>query len=92
MNICQGVQLHVLETTKFKDVGFYFRFIQPLRRETATVYSLLALMMSDRLEIYPTKQKMSQRLDELYGMSNRIWAGTGAGAPCQDDSSPFCRR
>lgn len=49
MNICQGVQLHVLETTKFKDVGFYFRFIQPLRRETATVYSLLALMMSDRL-------------------------------------------
>lgn len=69
MNICQGVQLHVLETTKFKDVGFYFRFIQPLRRETATVYSLLALMMSDRLEIYPTKQKMSQRLDELYGMS-----------------------
>ena len=32
------------------------------------MWSLLALMMSDRLEAYPSKQMMSRHLDDLYGM------------------------
>ncbi len=68
MDLCQGVSLHVIPSEKFKDIGIYVRFIQPLCEETATVYSLLALMMSDRLQKYPSKQAMSSYLDQLYGM------------------------
>ncbi len=68
MEICQGVSLHVIPSEKFKDIGIFVRFIQPLREDTATMYSLLALMMSDRLQKYPTKQSISTHLDQLYGM------------------------
>lgn len=67
MEICQGVALHVLPSEKFKDIGFFVRFLQPLKEESAGVYSLLALMMSDRLQAYPTKQAMSEYLDTMYG-------------------------
>lgn len=69
MVICQGVALHVLPSKKFKEIGWYIRFLQPLNEERASVWSLLALMMSDRLEAYPSKQMMSRHLDDLYGMA-----------------------
>lgn len=68
MELCTGVSFHLLSSKKFKDIGFFIRFLIPLREESASIYSLLALMMSDRLEKYPTKQIMSRYLDELYGM------------------------
>ena len=68
MEICQGVALHVLPSKKFKEIGWYIRFLQPLNEERASVWSLLALMMSDRLKAYPSKQMMSRHLDDLYGM------------------------
>lgn len=69
MELCQGVSLRVLSTEKFKDIGIFFRFIQPLDETAATCCSLLALMLSDRCEAYPSKQAMSEKLDALYGMS-----------------------
>ena len=69
MELTQGVTLRVLPSVKFKDVGIYVRFIHPLTPQFATKCSLMALMMSDRCEAYPTKQAMSRRSDELYGLS-----------------------
>ena len=67
MNVINGVQLHCLHTTKFKDIGISIRFRNVLSDKTAAVRSLLALMFVDRCQRYNTKQKMSIVQDELYG-------------------------
>ena len=69
MELTQGVKFRVLPSVKFKDIGIYIRFIHPLTPQFATKCSLMALMMTDRCEAYPTKQAMSRRSDELYGLS-----------------------
>lgn len=67
MEATSGVFLHIHNTAKFKDVGISLRFMAPLTREDASVRSLLAMMMTDRCEAYPSKKAMSDHQDFLYG-------------------------
>ena len=67
MEATSGVFLHIHNTAKFKDVGISLRFMAPLTREDASVRSLLAMMMTDRCEAYPSKKAMSDQQDFLYG-------------------------
>ncbi|MGX8834815.1 EF-P 5-aminopentanol modification-associated protein YfmF [Amedibacillus sp. YH-ame6] len=69
MVINQGVNLHILSTKKFKDIGISIRFMNTLDKEKAPARSLLALLLCDRCAKYDTKQKMSSHLDTLYGAS-----------------------
>ena len=64
-----NIELHLLETGKFKDVLISFRFIHELKEPDNGIRTLLALMLADRCEKYPTKQEVSRCLDGLYGAS-----------------------
>lgn len=67
MLISKGCQYHLIPSTKFKDITFSFRFLDHLTKENATCRSLLALMMIDSCHAYPSKSKMSTKMDQLYG-------------------------
>ena len=67
MKIIDGVNLNVIPTQKFKDIGISIRFQNELKNETAAARSLLALMLCDRCKVYDTKEKMTKKQDELYG-------------------------
>ena len=71
MELTQGVKFRVLPSVKFKDIGIYIRFIHPLTPQFATKCSLMALMMTDRCEAYPTKQAMSRTVSRW---ARRRWA------------------
>lgn len=78
MQIKQGVQLHVIKTEKFKDIGIHIRFRNALDEKEAPARSLLALMLCDRSRTYDTKKKMSDHLDTMYGaIVNAQTAGYG---------------
>lgn len=79
MELSNGIQLHVVATKKFKDIGISIRFMNELEEKQATIRSLLALMICDRCEKYATKQAMSKKMDELYGACfNAQTVGYGA--------------
>ena len=67
MEITNGVSLQVQRTDN--DIGISIRFMAPLNRETAALRSMLAIMMSDRCQAYPSKKAMSDIQDMLYGLS-----------------------
>lgn len=67
MEMANGVFAYVYPTAKFKDIGISLRFMAPLASETATIRSLLAMMITDRCEAYPSKKAMSDHQDFLYG-------------------------
>lgn len=69
MKLKNGIDVHVVATSKFKDIGMSIRFMNTLEEKKATVRSLLALMLCDRCEKYNTKKAMSRKMDELYGAS-----------------------
>ena len=69
MKIKDGVNLQVIHTNKFKDIGISIRFQNELEIKKASARSLLSLMLCDRCQKYDTKQKMSMKQDELYGMT-----------------------
>lgn len=71
MEIKKGVYLHMMQSDKFKDIGISIRFLTGLDQRTATLRSLLALMLIDRCEKYPSKKAMSDKQDTLYGLSLR---------------------
>ena len=67
MIIHEGIQFHVIQTKKFKDIAISIRFANALEKQKAPARSLLALMLCDRCKKYPTKQEMSSYQDYLYG-------------------------
>ena len=67
LTIKNGVTIHCIKSNKFKDVAICINFLGELNEESATVRSLLALMLSDRSAKYDTKQKVSILCDQLYG-------------------------
>lgn len=69
MEIASGVSLQILNSDKFKDISISIRFMAPLNETCATKRSLLAMMMIDRTEAYPSKKAMSDHQDMLYGVS-----------------------
>ena len=57
--LCKNVEMHILETGKFKDVILSFRFFNELKTPDSWVRTVLALMLADRCEKYPTKREVS---------------------------------
>ncbi|NTW91119.1 MAG: insulinase family protein, partial [Erysipelotrichaceae bacterium] len=62
----QGVSVY---TDKFKDLIISVRFSYPNIEPYVTLSNLLSYVMTDRLVDYPTKQDMSLKMDELFGLS-----------------------
>lgn len=67
MKIKEGVQLHLFQTNKFKDITISVRFSAPISETNATLRSLLGMMMVDRTMQYSSKLEMQKQLDYLYG-------------------------
>ena len=54
-------------TAKFKDVTLQVRFYYPWNKENAAYGSLIAGFICEQTAKYPTKQALSDHLDQLYG-------------------------
>lgn len=65
--IQSNVSLTMMNTSQFKDVTLTIRFLCKTDRKSVLVRTLLAQMLSDRCEKWPTKQALSNHLDNLYG-------------------------
>ena len=67
MSIKENVTVKIVPDKKFKNTIVAVRFLNDLKPKNATIRALLAMIMVDRLEAYPTKQAVSNELDFLYG-------------------------
>ena len=63
----KNVSLTMINTSQFKDILLTVRFLCPLTRKNGMIRSILAQMLQDRCAAWPTKQALSEHLDELYG-------------------------
>ena len=64
--LVRGVFLNVCDTPKFKNNYLSISFAQPLSPETASMNALLPLILTRGTVSYPTMEKMSAALDNLY--------------------------
>ncbi len=67
--ICEGVDLRVLENTKFKTNTLSLFFHLPLKRETVTMAALLPSVLKRGSEKYPRLSDMARHLADLYSAS-----------------------
>ena len=70
-NLCiaPGVTLRALQTDQFKTGCFSVNFLRAHSREDAPLDALLTSVLLRGTEQYPDMQRISMRLDELYGAS-----------------------
>ncbi len=64
--LTKGVYLNVFNTPKFKNNYLAVSFVEPLCRENASKNALLPLILTRGTKSYPTMEKMSTALDNLY--------------------------
>ncbi|MDW0109168.1 EF-P 5-aminopentanol modification-associated protein YfmF [Sporosarcina aquimarina] len=62
-----GVNLYTRQTAQFKTVSLAIKFTAPLTEETAAARTVLANVLEDSTAQYPTRTKLRQALEELYG-------------------------
>lgn len=62
----KGVYLNVFDTPKFKNNYLSLSFVVPLNEEDASMNALLPLILTRGTKSYPTMEKMSTELDNLY--------------------------
>ncbi len=62
----KGVFLNVCNTAKFKNSYLSVSFVQPLSKETVSMNALMPLILTRGTVSYPTMEKMSAELDNLY--------------------------
>lgn len=67
INIKEGIDLYTVRDTKFKTMRVCIMFHRPLLREEVTKNTLLVSVMRMQCKNYETAQKLSQKLEELYG-------------------------
>ncbi len=67
--ICDGVDLRILENTKFKTNTLSLFFHIPLRRETVTMAALLPSVLKRGSQKYPKLSHMARHLADLYSAS-----------------------
>ena len=67
ITLAPNVTLRVLPTDKFKTACFSINFLREHSREGAVLDALLPSVLLRATEKYPDIQKISMRLDELYG-------------------------
>lgn len=69
INICNGVDLHIIQVPKFKTNLMSVYFNIPMKRETVTRAALLPSVLKRGCIKYPTLRDISRRLDDLYSAS-----------------------
>ncbi len=65
--LSNGITINYTNDIKFKEIFMSLKIVFEMNPETATTANVLSRMMGDRLEMNPSKQSMSERLDLLYG-------------------------
>lgn len=66
--LCGGVWLNTVRTDRFKTALLTVNLFVPLRKETASAYSLLTDVLMRGTEQHPTMQALNRRQDELYSL------------------------
>lgn len=66
--LCGGVGLNTVRTDRFKTAHLTVNLFVPLRKETASAYSLLTDVLMRGTERYPTMRDLNRRQDELYSL------------------------
>ena len=64
-----GVHLTAVHTDKFKSCALGVWFLQPLKKETASLNALVPSVLRRGTEVHPDLESLSAALDELYGGS-----------------------
>lgn len=67
--IAPHLNLHLIQSKKFKTDLISVYFLRPLTMEEATLNALLTRILDRGTAKYPTAQRLNQHMDELYGMS-----------------------
>ncbi|QDX94919.1 insulinase family protein [Brevibacillus laterosporus] len=62
-----GMNLHILQTEKFKSITMIVNIEQELTEENASKTALLAMVLKRATARFPEPQKLRQHLDYLYG-------------------------
>jgi predicted Zn-dependent peptidase len=68
-NNIKSNNVELLINDKFKDVHFSIRFMSENKEPEVTIRNLLAYLMIDRNERYPTKQSINLKTDDLFALS-----------------------
>lgn len=66
-NQMNGINVHILPTSKFKTTTIVTMIEQPLSEETVTKAALLAMVMKRGTARFPETKKLREHLDFLYG-------------------------
>lgn len=77
--VCSGVDLRILENSKFKTNSLSVYFHIPLKRETVTMAALLPSVLKRGSEKYPKLRDMARHLADMYS------ASLGAGVRMKGD-------
>ncbi|AXI09141.1 insulinase family protein [Oceanobacillus sp. 143] len=62
-----GLQLHFVQSKKYKTLNIVAKLRAPLDRETITKRALLPYILNQGSKRYPNKQELQLKLDDLYG-------------------------
>ncbi|WP_338324557.1 EF-P 5-aminopentanol modification-associated protein YfmF [Anaerobacillus alkaliphilus] len=62
-----GINLHVIETNKYKTNTIVLHIRTPLNKETVTKRALLPYILQSGTETFPSRLEIRSYLDELYG-------------------------
>ena len=67
ISIAPGMTLRYCQDTRFKQGGFSFQLVRPMRRQEAAMNALLPSVLLRGTRRCPDLRAVTQRLDELYG-------------------------
>ncbi|OIJ09962.1 peptidase M16 [Anaerobacillus arseniciselenatis] len=70
-----GINLHVVETKKYKTNTIVLHIKSPLVREAVTKRALLPYILQNGTERFPTRKAIRSYLDELYGATLSVDVG-----------------
>ena len=62
-----GLNLHFIQTKKYKTMNIVAKLKAPLERETITKRALLPYILQQGTKSYPSRKALQLKLDELYG-------------------------
>jgi predicted Zn-dependent peptidase len=74
-NTAKPESIQLILNDKFKDVHFSIRYLSDNIEPQVTMRNLLAYLMIDRNEAYPTKQSMNLKTDDLFALSFDVKTG-----------------
>ena len=69
IKLCEGIDLHLINVSKFKTNLMSVYFNIPLKRETVTYAALLPSVLKRGCKTAPTLRDISRRLDDMYSAS-----------------------